>query len=145
MSSWTSAVNDFLTKKPSPPGGKKNRKLITYKSSSVSSPDAVQKKAGKKYKPKAQVEPPSVEDQYNKMLKSCSSGDKAHIGTIKNWHGKFGFLKCDAIEDKIFLHSKDIKEGRDLVDEGRRAVFQVLHYKKSVVGAKAVNVVVLKD
>lgn len=143
MSSWTHAVNDFLTKKPTPV--KKTRQLITCKPTSDSSADSKQKKNVKKYKPKAQVEAPSVEDQYNKLLKSNSSGDKAHIGTIKNWHGKFGFLKCDAIEDKIFLHSKDIKVGRELVEEGRRAVFQVLHFKKSVVGAKAVNVTVLKD
>jgi len=152
MSSWTSAVNDFLTKKPSPASSKttkvvtkkkkSNRKVITYKSAS---PEVKPKKKEKKYKPKAQIEAPSVEDQYNKLLKSSSSGEKAHIGTIKNWHGKFGFLKCDTIEDKIFLHSKDIKEGREMVDEGKRAVFQVLHFKKSVVGAKAINVTVLKD
>ncbi len=64
---------------------------------------------------------------------------------IQSWHNKFGFLKCDQISGKIFLHSKDIKEGRDSVGEGKRAVFQVLQFRKSVVGAKAVNVIVLKD
>jgi len=49
------------------------------------------------------------------------------------------------VSGKIFLHSKDIKEGRDNVSEGKRAVFQVIHFQKSVVSAKAVNVIVLND
>ena len=39
---------------------------------------------------------------------------------MQDWHGKFGFLRCDDIPGKIFLHSKDIKEGREFVGEGRR-------------------------
>ena len=27
----------------------------------------------------------------------------------QDWKGKFGFLKCDDIPGKIFLHSKDIQ------------------------------------
>ena len=40
---------------------------------------------------------------------------KRSLGTMlkrlfyQDWKGKFGFLKCDDIPGKIFLHSKDIQ------------------------------------
>lgn len=70
------------------------------------------------------------------------NSNNALIGIIKGWHGKFGFLRSKSVSGKIFLHSKDIKEGRDNVGDGKRAVFQIIHCQKSVVGAKAVNVIV---
>lgn len=100
------------------------------------------KKKSRKYKPNAKVEVPFFEDDF--PLNS-SDIDKPLVGIIKGWHGKFGFLRCESISGKIFLHSKDIKEGRDHVGEGKRAVFQVLQFQKSVVGAKAVNVIILND
>jgi len=164
MNQWTTAVDDFLTRPKSDGATKKKtipRHLVPCMSSSPkksrssddegrnrvkSSEDSSKKKTKKKYKPKAQVEAPTFEDEHkvNKKQKLPDS-EKVIIGSIKDWHGKFGFLRSDSVQGKIFLHSKDIKEGREYVGEGQRAFFQVLHYAKSVVGAKAVNVTVLKD
>eukprot|EP00088_Acartia_fossae_P055117 TRINITY_DN63_c0_g1_i4.p1 TRINITY_DN63_c0_g1~~TRINITY_DN63_c0_g1_i4.p1 ORF type:complete len:513 (-),score=120.52 TRINITY_DN63_c0_g1_i4:467-2005(-) len=157
FNTWTKSVDDFLTrpKHDSSSSSKKNfeRQLVPCLTSSPKKSGDVStegkdkgettKKKVKKYKPKAKVEAPTFEDELKESKYTPS--DKARMGIIKDWHGKFGFLRCDDIPGKIFLHSKDIKEGREFVGEGRRAFFQVLHYAKSVVGAKAVNVTVIKN
>ena len=62
---------------------------------------------------------------------------------MQDWRGKFGFLRCEDIPGKIFVHSKDIVSGRKGVKFGTKLEFQVLHQDSSVVGAKAVNASVL--
>ena len=67
---------------------------------------------------------------------------RIYSGNVIDWKGKFGFLQCEDINGKIFLHSKDIVTGRRGVDVGSEASFQVLHRDSSLVGAKAVNVTI---
>lgn len=73
-----------------------------------------------------------------------NSSLKIYVGKIIDWRGKFGFMISEDLEGKIFIHSKDILEGREKVALGCGAHFQVLHQDSSVVGAKAVNVKIHK-
>jgi len=102
------------------------------------------KEATKKFRPKSQIEAPTFTGGVDVNILDISPEDKVYMGTIKDWKGKFGFLKCEDIPGKIFLHSKDIQEGRDMVGVQRLVTFQVLHIEKSAVGAKAVNAMILK-
>jgi len=102
------------------------------------------KKSSKKFKPKTQIKAPSPSGNEDVNDLDTLPEDKLYIGVIKDWRGKFGFMNCTDIPGKIFLHSKDIKEGLELVGEARLVTFQVLHLDKSVVGAKAVNAIVVK-
>lgn len=96
-----------------------------------------------KFIPKSVISAPSPKDvdegeDVNEL--DTRPDDKIFTGEIIDWKGKFGFFKCDDIAGKIFVHSKDVKEGRTGIKIGSQAEFQVLHRDSSVVGAKAVNV-----
>jgi len=169
VAKWTNAVEDFLQRPKSSTSDCSTskssivRELVPCQTSSPKKIDPErerkvaefrekQKKrqmeeekavSSKKFKPKTQVKAPSPGIDGVNIL-DISPEKKFYVGTIKEWRGKFGFLQCDEIPGKIYLHSKDIKEGRDLVGEGGMATFQVLHYEKSAVGAKAVNVEIVK-
>ncbi|XP_023349490.1 uncharacterized protein LOC111718193 isoform X3 [Eurytemora carolleeae] len=170
---WSSAVDNFLHPKASTDSStsvkNRTRELVPCHTSSpkkksrseeradmLADLKAIQKKRkaeetkgrnSKKFKPKTQIMAPSTagsgstEEDVNTL--DLLPEDKLYIGVIKDWRGKFGFLKCSDIQGKIFLHSKDIKSGLELVGEAQKATFQVLHYEKSAVGAKAVNVIIL--
>ena len=53
-------------------------------------------------------------------------GETKYRGVITDWRSKFGFMVTDQMEGKVFLHSKDITEGRVLARVGAEALFQVL-------------------
>eukprot|EP00092_Neocalanus_flemingeri_P055608 GFUD01065771.1.p1 GENE.GFUD01065771.1~~GFUD01065771.1.p1 ORF type:complete len:532 (-),score=157.37 GFUD01065771.1:404-1999(-) len=89
-----------------------------------------------------EVDSPDGKAEVNEL--DISPEDKLYKGEIMDWRGKFGFIGCEEINGKIFVHSKDFVEGRELADLGVEAVFQVLHQDSSVVGAKAVNVKITK-
>ena len=61
-------------------------------------------------------------------------------GTITEWRSKFGFISCPDFVGKIFLHSKDLLDGRGKMKEGVGVRFEVVHRESSTVGAKAVKV-----
>ena len=48
---------------------------------------------------------------------------RKYSGQVVDWRGKFGFLDCDDISGKIFLHSKDIVTGRSGVKVGSQSSF----------------------
>ena len=58
-------------------------------------------------------------------------GETRYSGLITDWRSKFGFMISDQnlALGKVFLHSKDISEGRVLARVGAEAVFQVLHLR----------------
>jgi len=93
-----------------------------------------------KFKPKASIMPPSPGNKTEVNELDISPEKKLYSGKIIDWKGKFGFISCPEISGKIFVHSKDIVEGRNKACLAAKAVFQVLHQDSSVVGAKAVNV-----
>jgi len=97
----------------------------------------------KTFKPRASIMPPSpgnkgLQQEVNEL--DFSPEAKVYRGEIMDWRGKFGFISSEGISGKIFVHSKDFVEGRELAELGVEAEFQVLHQDSSVVGAKAVNV-----
>jgi len=97
-----------------------------------------------KFTPRASILAPSPGGKAEVNELDISPEYKLYKGEIKDWKGKFGFLGCEDLSGKIFVHSKDIVEGRELAHLGVEAVFQVLHQDSSVVGAKAVNVKITK-
>ena len=115
-SSWRSQVDDFLsgprTRSCSPVTSKQrsNEKRPFSPSKDTSTP--VKKKS--KFTPKAQILPPSPKgdvDDVNEL--DIRPDKKSYSGEIIDWRGKFGFLNCEDISGKIFLHSKDIENGRN--------------------------------
>lgn len=101
---------------------------------------------GSKFRPKASVLPPSPSQEEAQAINplDVKPGVQVIEGKVTDWRGKFGFMSSDQMEGKIFLHSKDFVEGRQLARIGATAYFQVLHQESSVVGAKAVNVRILE-
>merc|ERR1712181_92369 len=101
-----------------------------------------QEETGSKFRPKASVLPPSPSQEEAQTVNplDVKPGMQVIEGKVTDWRGKFGFMISDQMEGKIFLHSKDFVEGRQLARVGATAFFQVLHQESSVVGAKAVNV-----
>jgi len=101
-----------------------------------------QEETGSKFRPKASVLPPSPSQEEAQAINplDVKPGVQVIEGKVTDWRGKFGFMSSDQMEGKIFLHSKDFVEGRQLARVGANAFFQVLHQESSVVGAKAVNV-----
>lgn len=93
-----------------------------------------------KFTPRASILPPSPGGKADVNELDISPENKDYKGEIIDWKGKFGFISCDEISGKIFVHSKDFVEGRECAGLGMEASFQVLHQDSSVVGAKAVNV-----
>jgi len=94
-----------------------------------------------KFRPKASVTPPSPGKEGCSSLDTQSGvQEQVYSGEVVDWRGKFGFLTCDQLEGRVFVHSKDFLEGRKLAKVGARAHFQVVHQDSSVVGAKAIGV-----
>jgi len=145
--SWKSQVDDFLykprTRSCSPVTSRslssREKRTISPISAKISS-TPVKKKS--KFTPKAQIVPPSpgCGSEVNEL--DTRPDKRIYSGNVIDWKGKFGFLQCEDINGKIFLHSKDIVTGRRGVDVGSEASFQVLHRDSSLVGAKAVNVTI---
>lgn len=128
--SWSSQVEDFLTR----PRGSKRK---VEEETSV----LAEKVKRNNFTARAPVVAPSPSSRANEL--DTRPDNKLYLGEIADWRGKFGFLSCDDIPGKIFVHSKDILSGRKGVQAGTRLEFQVLHQDSSVVGAKAVNASVL--
>jgi len=135
-----SSDNDSPIKKP-----KIDRAKLLARLKEREEEEETSKKEKSKFKPKASILPPSPGDKTEVNELDISPENKMYKGKIKDWKGKFGFICCDEINGKIFVHSKDFQEGRELVDVGVEASFQVLHQDSSVVGAKAVNVKISKS
>jgi len=93
-----------------------------------------------KFTPRASILPPSPAGKADVNELDIKPEYKLYKGEIMEWRGKFGFIKCEDIKGKIFVHTKDFIEGKELANLGVEAVFQVLHQDSSVVGAKAINV-----
>jgi len=155
-SSWVTQVDDFLSLAPkSPPSTRcSTPKKRTNSGSPHSSPERKREqgnrtkekkepKKASKFRPKAAIVPPSPQDREVDKL-DLNSTSKIYVGKIIDWRGKFGFMISEDLEGKIFIHSKDILDGREKVSLGCGARFQVLHQDSSVVGAKAVNVKIQK-
>ena len=113
--SWRSQVDDFLsgpsTRSCSPVTSKlqsiEKRPFSPTKDTST----PVKKKS--KFTPKAQILPPSPRGDVDDVNELDIRPDwKSYSGEIIDWRGKFGFLNCGDISGKIFLHSKDIENGR---------------------------------
>ena len=130
-SSWKDRVDDFLSRPRArssspvtskPMKAKKVRSKTKSKKRSPSrepspSPTNTNSTAKKKPKfiPKSVISAPSPKDvdegeDVNEL--DTRPDDKIFTGEIIDWKGKFGFFKCDDIAGKIFVHSKDVKEGR---------------------------------
>jgi len=118
------------------------------KTSDVQEPvqETEEQENGSKFRPKASVLPPSPSQEEEQAINplDVKPGVQVIEGKVTDWRGKFGFMSSDQMEGKIFLHSKDFVEGRQLARVGAIAYFQVLHQESSVVGAKAVNVRILE-
>jgi len=141
-SSWSSQVTAFLSgpvsgltgekraaSSPSPPTTSTPVKVRRTELGSSPSPKS-------KFMPKAAILPPdSTREEFD-------DARKLFTGKILDWRGKFGFICCEEIRGKIFLHSKDILAGKRSVCLGAEAKFQVLHKDSSIVGAKAVHVTI---
>ena len=78
-----------------------------------------------KFKPKASIMPPSPGKKTEVNELDISPEKKLYSGKIIDWKGKFGFISCPEISGKIFIHSKDIVEGRNKACLAAKAVFQV--------------------
>lgn len=108
--------------------------------------EEAKRKADKiKFTPKASILPPSPAGKAEVNELDISPEYKVYKGVIMDWKGKFGFINCQEINGKIFVHTKDFIEGREFAELGVEASFQVLHQDSSVVGAKAVNVKISKS
>merc|ERR1719239_2074422 len=94
-----------------------------------------QGETGSKFRPKASVLPPSPSQEEAQAINplDVKPGVQVIEGKVTDWRGKFGFMSSDQMEGKIFLHSKDFVEGRQLARVGANAFFQVLHQESSVV------------
>jgi len=100
----------------------------------------IEAKRMSKFTPKASIMPPSPSDKSEVNELDIMPEHKLYKGEIMDWRGKFGYISCPNISGKIFVHSKDVLDGRECLKTGAKATFQVLHQDSSVVGAKAVNV-----
>jgi len=144
---WTNQVDDFLSRPSKSPPSRSSTPRKRKRSSKDEEPE--QKKTqetGSKFRPKASVLPPSPSQEEAQAINplDVKPGVQVIEGKVTDWRGKFGFMSSDQMEGKIFLHSKDFVEGRQLARVGATAFFQVLHQESSVVGAKAVNVRILE-
>lgn len=144
---WTNQVDDFLSRPSKSPPSRSSTPRKRKRSSKDEEPE--QKKTqetGSKFRPKASVLPPSPSQEEAQAINplDVKPGVQVIEGKVTDWRGKFGFMSSNQMEGKIFLHSKDFVEGRQLARVGATAFFQVLHQESSVVGAKAVNVRILE-
>lgn len=144
---WTNQVDDFLSRPSKSPPSRSSTPRKRKRSSKDEEPE--QKKTQEnesKFRPKASVLPPSPSQEEEQDINplDVKPGVQVIEGKVTDWRGKFGFMSSDQMEGKIFLHSKDFVEGRQLARVGAIAYFQVLHQESSVVGAKAVNVRILE-
>ena len=68
------------------------------------------------FQPRAKVVAPSPapEGEVNEL--DTKPEQRLYRGEVVDWRGKFGFLVCNDLSGKIFLHSKDIITGRKGVE-----------------------------
>jgi len=141
---WTNQVDDFLSRPSKSPPSRSSTPRKRKGSIKDEGPEQkkTQEETGSKFRPKASVLPPSPSQEEAQAINplDVKPGVQVIEGKVTDWRGKFGFMSSDQMEGKIFLHSKDFVEGRQLARVGANAFFQVLHQESSVVGAKAVNV-----
>jgi len=104
---------------------------------------AKKEKQSKKFKPRAKILPPSPAEGNEVNELDISPEETIYKGEILEWKGSFGFITCDSIYGKIFVHRDDIAEGSETMEVGMAVTFQVLHQESSKVGAKAVNVKII--
>ena len=131
-SSWRSQVDDFLYRprtgscSPGPVTSKQKardkRPLSPAPELTTSTP--VKKKS--KFIPKAAILPPSPAGGGEVNELDTQPERRKYSGQVVDWRGKFGFLDCDDISGKIFLHSKDIVTGRSGVKVGCHLLFLLL-------------------
>lgn len=147
-STWKSQVDEFLhcpkTRSCSPVTSKGDRKRSLSPSDNDDKVTSTPVKKKSSFQPRAKIVAPSPapEGEVNEL--DTKPEQRLYRGEVVDWRGKFGFLVCNDLSGKIFLHSKDIITGRKGVEVGSKADFQVLHQDSSVVGAKAVNVTIQK-
>ena len=128
-SSWRSRVDDFLYRprtRSCSPGPVTSKQKARDKRPQSPAPELntstpVKKKS--KFTPKAAILPPSPAggEEVNEL--DTQPERRQYSGQVVDWRGKFGFLDCDDISGKIFLHSKDIVTGRSGVKVGSQSSF----------------------
>jgi len=119
---------------------KKKRKWKVTTKEKVKSED---EKPKKKFRPRAVISPPSPSGGMDVNELDISPEETLYSGEILEWRSHFGFITCDSIYGKIFVHQKDVVENVEHAEVGAGVTFQVLHQESSKVGAKAVNVKVI--
>jgi len=135
-----------LSEKDTPVQEMKEQERLSHTEGTDQESMSNEQETGSKFRPKASVLPPSPSQEEAQAINplDVKPGVQVIEGKVTDWRGKFGFMSSDQMEGKIFLHSKDFVEGRQLARVGATAYFQVLHQESSVVGAKAVNVRILE-
>lgn len=119
---------------------KKKRKWKVTTKEKVNSDD---EKPKKKFRARAVISPPSPSGETDVNELDISPEETLYSGEILEWRSHFGFITCDSIYGKIFVHQKDVVENLEHAEVGAGVTFQVLHQESSKVGAKAVNVKVI--
>ena len=140
LSSWITQVDTFLSEEQGKSSSTLKHTRLEEKKRVVSDN---QEQEAKRFCPKASVLPPSPGSNERAFTKD-SRPNGIYVGEIVDWRGKFGFMVSSNLEGKVFVHSKDCVEGRELVKVGARTQFEVEHQESSKVGAKAVRVKILR-
>jgi hypothetical protein len=121
-------VDDFLSRPSKSPPSRSSTPRKRKRSSKDEEPELKKtQETGSKFRPKASVLPPSPSQEEAQAINplDVKPGVQVIEGKVIDWRGKFGFMSSDQMEGKIFLHSKDFVEGRQLARVGATAYFQV--------------------